>query len=274
MLLNSLKLRNIKEPCQLVGPSIHQSKKISFNIDDSLVCIQLPRNRTSLKHSSFKNPQRNYQIEGQIFDSSISSKDGWGSLVCAARTWDFYGPLFSGQMGTISMVAMINSPSDIKRELSFFHPRAFEQTLGDYLTYLHGDEVYLNKQQWLAPFNWQPNERFDSVCANFEVVSATGGNSAERWLATPVTNSHLLSICFRLSWNHVDVDSISTTPNNQKTHDISGMEQLCDDIMNSLKVKLSDKALAQQKAALEGLDDRSLVKEYPPLKWEGPKEVI
>ncbi len=51
------------------------------------------------------------------------------------------------------------------------------------------------------------------------------------------------------------------------------MEQLCDDIMDSLEVKLSAKALAQQQAALVGLKDTSLVSDYPPLKWEQKKEL-
>lgn len=61
--------------------------------------------------------------------------------------------------------------------------------------------------------------------------------------------------------------------NSEEQHDISNMEKLCDDIMDSLEVKLSTKALAQQQAALRGLEDTSLVSEYPPLKWEQNKEL-
>ena len=52
-----------------------------------------------------------------------------------------------------------------------------------------------------------------------------------------------------------------------KLIDRSSMEQLANDIINSVQISLSSEAEVQQVKALEGLDDTSLVTEFPPMKW-------
>ncbi|MFA7555103.1 MAG: hypothetical protein WCY88_12700, partial [Spongiibacteraceae bacterium] len=46
------------------------------------------------------------------------------------------------------------------------------------------------------------------------------------------------------------------------------MLDLMENIIDSLQLKLSPEAQAQQEAALKGLEDASLIKAYPPLKWD------
>ena len=45
-----------------------------------------------------------------------------------------------------------------------------------------------------------------------------------------------------------------------------------DNIIDSIQLTLSPAALAQQKTALEDLDDTSLVKEHLPLKWTATEQ--
>jgi len=45
------------------------------------------------------------------------------------------------------------------------------------------------------------------------------------------------------------------------------MLELMENIISSIELTLSPEAKAQQKIALAGLDDTSLIKDYPPLKW-------
>jgi hypothetical protein len=52
-----------------------------------------------------------------------------------------------------------------------------------------------------------------------------------------------------------------------KRVDRSTMLELMDNIINSIEVKLSPEAQAQQKAALAGLEDTSLVNDFAPLDW-------
>lgn len=272
-LLNKLKLRKTTEPCTLVGPTIRHAKKYYFSLNGTHISIAFPRNYSSRKYPISHSPKKEYNLENYYFKDTIPSKKGWGSFIWAARAWDFYGPLFCGELGTVTMTATIDSPRDLKENISLFHPRAFEQVIGDFMTFLHGDEIYLHGQQWLAPTNWQPIEKFPSVCAKFEVQSAVGANNYECWISLPISNSHLLSLSFSLDWESLDTANPKAPLRENVHHDISAMQQLCEEIMNSLEVQLSDKALAQQREALTGLEDTSLVKEYPPLKWEQPKEL-
>ncbi|MDO6606021.1 hypothetical protein [Saccharophagus degradans] len=274
LLLNAIKLRDINEPCKLIGPTIKNARKHRFKVDGSQICLDLPRYNSTLKYPVARNPKKDYKQENYRLKNTIPSKNDWGCLICAARAWDFYGPLFTGKLGTVTMVATIDSPRYLKPNTSLFHPRVFEQSVGEYITLLRSDDIDPRGQNWLAPSNWVPITTLEAVCCKFDVIPAHGRRHLEKWLTLPISDNKLLSLSFNLSWSYVDLEALSTNRDNIEHHDISAMEQLCDDIMNSLEVRLSDRALAQQKAALEGLDDTSLVKEYPPLKWEGPKELI
>ncbi|MGQ9426469.1 hypothetical protein ACXYTJ_10210 [Gilvimarinus sp. F26214L] len=53
-----------------------------------------------------------------------------------------------------------------------------------------------------------------------------------------------------------------------KRASVAPMYDLMEKIINSIELELSPDAKAQQARALAGLTDTSLVKEYPPLKWD------
>ena len=196
-----------------------------------------------------------------------NAKGDWDALRCISRTCDFYGPVFTHALGASSVHLSVYSPLYPKLDVSFFHPRVFEYTIAELLTLEYGDIAGLDGQEWLAPSQWQPIRRFEAVCASFQKVRQSGAPERILELMMPISYTHLLSLSFRLTWSHVvNRDGISLNPDD--VHDISAMYQLCSDIMNSLQVKLSDKALAQQAEALNGLEDASLVVEYPPLKWD------
>ena len=272
LLFRKLKIREVNTSCKLIGPNIDQAKSYIFRIDGSELKINLPKHHSSLKYPTPRTPKREYSLDNYYLENSIPSKNGWGSLVCAARSWDFYGPVFAGELGTLSMVATVDTSRNNKPATSYFHPRYFEQLVAEYVTYHHGEAIYQESQDWLAPSYWKPISRFDCVCASFQVRPAYGIQQYEIVLMLPISDTKLFTLHFTLDWQFV---SSSSTPysNTTEQHDISNMEQLCKDIIDSLEIKLSDKALAQQNAALNGLEDTSLVSEYPPLKWESNKVV-
>ena len=53
---------------------------------------------------------------------------------------------------------------------------------------------------------------------------------------------------------------------------ISEIEKLSTDIINSVQVKLSPEALAQQAKALEGIEDTQLSESFPPIKFTTPEQ--
>ena len=270
-LFNAIKFRKIYAKFKLVGPTTSKSRIHSFNVDKSQISLRFPDHKSTRRSPTACNPNKHYSIENTSLPNTSPSKDGWGSRICAARAWDFYGPILTGKLGTTTMVITIDRPDEINPNISLFHPRAFEQTIGDFLTFLRGDVVSSDMQEWHAPVQWQPIPRINNICAKFQIRSAYDANRYERWIVTPISSTHLLSISFKLSWSHVHHKMGGI--NSEEQHDIYNMEQLCDDIMDSLEVKLSAKALAQQQTALAGLDDTSLVSDYPPLKWESYKTI-
>lgn len=264
LLFHKIKLREINEPYKLVGPSIHIAKKHEFQIDGTDLCLNFPKHKSSRHFPKPRDPKKLYRLDNYSFPSMIPSRPGWGSLLCGACAWDFYGRIFTGRIATITMTLTIISPAELKQGTSFFHPRSFEKTVGDYLLFRYEGEADLSDQSWYAPTEWEPFSIGRLQGARFRAISSNQANYSDRYLMLPISDSRLIALCFNMSWDNVNPSS----PNRKEQHDISSLEQLCEDIMDTFEVKLSAESLAQQKEALMGLADSALVSKYPPLKLE------
>lgn len=183
----------------------------------------------------------------------------------------FLWPRFFWQAGFLTMSASIDSPEETSLNSSLLHPRAFEQTIADYLNTCYGSHVYSFGQHWLVPSQWQPITNFESACVKFKAITRLDSNNYDLYLITALSDTKLFTIFFSLHWNHIE-NKTSMKP--EYYHDISAMEKLCQEIITSLDVKLSDTALTQQKIALKELDDYFLTKEFLPLKFESKSEPI
>lgn len=270
LLLNSLELRRCTRPFKLIGPTIQKAKQYRTNVDGSDITLKYPHYRTKRSYPKEENPSTHYTVEHTKLPNLAPRTPGWGSVILANQAWDFYGPLFTGRLGTLSMGLIVTAPDKIPPNVSFFHPRSFENTIADYLTFNYGDEVDHFGQTWLAPTDWKTISVGGVNGASFRAVTSLGTNYEDRYLFLPLSDQRLIMLRFKLSWG-----CLSTPEGNLfNAHDVSNMELLCQDIMNSLELKLSEKALAQQKTALQGLEDTSLIKDYPPLKWEAKQEMV
>ncbi|MDH5179621.1 MAG: hypothetical protein OEY07_08135, partial [Gammaproteobacteria bacterium] len=157
-----------------------------------------------------------------------------------------------------------------KKDISFFHPRAFEQSLGDYITCRYSNDISHGRSKWIAPFNWQPILSLPCVAARLDVMPDQEINPAgnlHEYLFFPISDNHLVEVEFRPSQLMNDLLS-----ERDKLVDRSSMAQLRDDIINSLQVTLSPAAATQQAKALEGLSDTSLTDNFPPMKWTTPEQ--
>lgn len=271
LLLNSLKLRTVKGPLSLVGPTIQSARTFQFSIDDTYITFRIPRYKSDLKGTQPRNPKKIYKLENTSLPRFNSSEAGWRSLILAQRAWDFYGPAFFGKQGFLTMSARIDSPEETSLNSSLFHPRAFEQTIADYLNICYGSHVFSFGQHWLVPSQWQPITNFESACVKFKAITRLDSSNYDLYLITALSDTKLFTIRFGLHWNHIE-NKTSMKP--EYYHDISAMEKLCQEIITSLDVKLSDTALTQQKIALKELDDYFLTKEFLPLKFESKSEPI
>ena len=152
LFFNTLKLRNVNEPYKLIGPSFSRAKNYRFSIDETEICIGFPKHKSERNFPKSRNPKKTYQLDNYSLPSMIPSRKGWGSLLCA-------------------MALTINSPKELKSDVSFFHPRSLEKLIGDYLSFRYKDEVDYNGQRWLAPTDWQPLSINQPQAAKFRAVS-------------------------------------------------------------------------------------------------------
>lgn len=262
MLLPSIKLRKAVGCQKLVGPKISQAKKFTFCIDGTMITIRIPRHKTRLP-SENRTVNREIQLRSNIFNNLVSNKPGWLAYAPLIRYWDFYGPMFTGVLGDVAFNASIIRPQEIKEGVSFFHPRAFEFIIGELLNYRFADKKYLGKPDWKAPHQWHPIHDRSIVAAKYGVVRSNGFRG-DRYLCfvTPLADQLLFYI-----EASINVNSCTAEGGRLSTHDMSNMDQLIDDIFSSVDITLSPEAEQQRRKALDGLEDTSLVSDYPPLKW-------
>jgi hypothetical protein len=197
-----------------------------------------------------------------------SYNNSWLYSTLFQRSWGFYGEWFTGYMGELSICVALVTRGEAPQEVSLFRPKAFENTLADFLQYQYADDIHEGAQKWLAPLDWEVVSPWPCIGATFYVRPSVGNAaSPNRYFTFPISDKHFIEVYFSLQRG-----GAGSQERKDKQISIETMEQLSIDIINSIKVKLSPEALAQQAKALEGLDDTQLSEIFPPLKWTTPEQ--
>ncbi|MFK5948826.1 MAG: hypothetical protein QM500_08680 [Methylococcales bacterium] len=259
------KLRQQEEFCTPKGPSFDSAKVIAFSINGSRVEFKAPKHKTSYSSREQLKPKSPFTSENMIFrnypDDSVKN-NSWKLFSILSRSWGFWGPWFTGAVAetsiSVSLVQSINS-----NKSSFFHPRAFENAIGNFLSqqYSHEFNSSHDKQYWLAPINWKPikNGVKFKVLPNPETFNSS---FISEYAIFSISEDMLLVFTF---W--VEQHTTGTIADKDKLVDRKPLENLIKNIIDSIKIKLSPEAQAQKEKALAGLDDVSLSKVFAPLKW-------
>jgi hypothetical protein len=244
------------------GPSFKWAPTYTFNIDGTTISLKVPRHR----HNGPTNPKtarRNIHIGPYSFDTFMLDTPGWQSSSILYRWWDFYGPNFTGEIGGSQMQAYLLRPSKLKEDVSFFHPRAFEGLIADLIPFYFQN----NGHVWLAPMNWKPLRDKNNLCVQFDCTNANElGDRFKRFFMMPMAKDYVF--CMNISMDR-NPNFEKTIPRDQWV-DRTPFIELMDQVINSVQVKLSPQALAQQQEALKDLplEQRELVKDFAPLKWD------
>jgi len=267
------KLREAKGLTTPKGPSFSSAKTVACDIDGTVIKFKAPKHRP--RHSNHEPvlPKRSYKLDDMFFRSTYSEgfnvSDSWENFKIFHNTWAFYGPWFTGALAELEMYFDLIRPINYKNnDFSLFHPRAFEKIIGDYLTNSFSTftrETMGGKHHYIAPVNWQPLSDFQAVAVRLEVSPDVTviSRPIRYFVFFPIAGK--VVACFQfipsqfLALSQEELD---------KRVDRSTMLALMENIINSIQVELSPQALAQQKSALAGLDDASLIKEFPPLNWQ------
>lgn len=156
-------------------------------------------------------------------------------------------------------------PSEHDESTSFFNPRVFEFSISKYLEARYKSDISFGGAEWIAPVNWQPSQGLPATGVTFDVVpNAETDNSGKymKYFLMPVGDSQILEFSFGL-------DQIMPGNLNDKDEmiDRSSMDALVKNIIASINIDLSKEAILQQDLALEGMQNKDLVSEFPPIKF-------
>jgi len=266
------KLREAKGLVTPKGPGFSSAKTITCDIDGTVIKFNAPKHRPMFGNEPIF-PKPTYKLNEIIFRTTYSEgfdmNDNWDAYQLFYHSWTFYGPWFTGALAKLDMFIDLIKPVNYENnDFSLFHPRAFEKIVGDYLTneYSHyKSDSRGGEHHYLAPVNWQPLSGFPVVAVRLEVEPniAIVGNTTRYLVFFPITDKVMASVLFDLS----RLRALSQEELDKRV-DRSSMLALMENIINSIQVELSPQTLAQQQSALAGLDDASLIKEFPPLNWQ------
>lgn len=267
----SWRFRTQSEYVSPVGPNFNCASAQFISLNGVGISLKLPRHKTQLPVESitFRGAWNVSQLENKLQEIN-----GVRSRFCSVfvRKWDFNGSWFLGKRGSVTMTATVMSPAEISEGLNYFHPRALEAAIAEYLTSHYGSQFDDSSQYWHAPVDWKPLDHFPCIAARFNAVNTVVESSGPLcFLAIPVAKTHY--IIFECEINRATVlTEKRPEPTIDEWIDLNPFLTLANQVLDSIKVELSPEAKAEQEAALQGLseEEKQLVREYPPLKWMPP----
>lgn len=268
----SMKLREPSGQVVPEGPCFDQSRIMKTAIDGTRLSFKVPKHRPQKAYEPTV-PEKVYCSDSIFFRESrnelLSVPYDWEYHELFEHAWAFYGPWFTGVQAEMRMFVRLLKPVHYANpDVSLFHPRAFEQMIGDYLTYVYAgtiSDTQGGKCYSIGPLAWKPYEKLPMVAARLKVVSDPEVVTLDpRYdLFFPIADRLMVSMMFVPS----QLTNIQSQVERDKRISPATMLELMEKIISSLEVELSSQAIGQQGAALAGLDDTSLVSEYPPLDW-------
>ncbi|MFV1871901.1 MAG: hypothetical protein ACMZ64_01070 [Oleiphilus sp.] len=263
-----LKLRHQTEFCTPKGPSFKFSGHVSFSVGGTKISFRAPRHSFASKLEPISH-YNIYDMNDLRVRPWSSDHDEWLYQNFFRRQWRFYGPWFSGYKGNVTLDISLITRNKASDSASNYRPKVFESSILDHLKMEYSDDLFEGAQQWHAPVDWTVITAWPCVAATFYAMpndDVPGCHSPCRYIVFPVSDKHLIRMSFELR------RGAGRQYEQDKVIDIAPLEQLSSDIINSIQIKLSPEALAQQAKALEGIEDTGLSESFPPIKFTTPEQ--
>jgi hypothetical protein len=268
-----LKLRESRGLVTPRGP--RAMRTIRSEIAGSELSFTVPQHRPWNRNNDATFPDPSYSKERlHLFsnyndqDEAAGRKNIFRSREIFSHAWAYYGPWFTGVLSELRSSVYLYRPINYPQKFSLFHPRALELVIGDYLDYLYSDHLVQTRghiQEFIAPIGWTPLHNLPVNAVKFEVKNQEflRGRTDRILVVFPLLDDLMVVMHFNASClKNLPKAEINKLINPQPMHDT------INNIINSIHLKLSPEAQAQQAKALEGLADTSLVKHFPPIKWD------
>ena len=254
------------------GPDFDSSEKKVIDLSGTQISLRVPKNNAQSNVYAV-DPKSEYDLTQ--LQTDVLGVDGgkWRSQELIRRSWDFYGPWFTGHLGSVDMYAGIFSPKQPTSELNFFNPKVLEAGITNYLTSKYGNDfsVQGDQQSWLVPQNWRQQPNMPCLAARFDAVVNKNvyDDGMVSFLIFPVSKKHLFIAYCVMSRNNVFTNKVPK-PSVDEWIDQLPFIELSNCVLDSVQITLSSQAQFEQQEALYCSDDKSLVKRFPPLKWTKP----
>ena len=229
----------------------------------------MPRNRYSVASREVIKVPRYFDLQ-EWYGANYWKERGYpiSTYQLIRCAYDFYGDNFTGVCGGIFFSGILIKPLNMTEGLNFFHPRALENFIASKITDDLGDKFLLDgKQIWWGPSNWQPHLGWSIPCVRFEMQARGTGDNFRSYLCFPVSKHHIVQLVCDVH-RHRPPLSLESKFTLDEWNDPKPYRELIDQIYSSVQVTLSPEAEAQRQEAIAGLQDASLVKEFPPFYWQ------
>lgn len=255
------------------GPNFNPAPLLTMTVDGIKIQVKVPGHRPATQAERI-DPAKRYELSDE-YGMRIWENNGVKSRsrMVVLRNWAFYGPWFTGLLGSIEMAAIIFKPLPDGYAPNLFHPRAFESAVAEFLTSHYGHDFSFlehGEQSFLAPSNWQPRKGLPCAGVRFDVVPNphTMAEGVKCYFVAPISHEHLFIAHCDINRSGVFTD-IKPKPKVDDWIDLKPFTTLANQVLDSVQIKLSPEAEAAQQEALQGLSeaDKQLVKDFPPLKW-------
>lgn len=256
------------------GPYFSRLKPMSVKMGDNTLKLKIPRTNP-LWQPFFDTTKRSRDVSPYTVDvlTNHVRQGGYGFVGKGKRwlysnflyrKWFFLSPWFGGRQITLDMIATtIAAPQEKHfKTSSFFHPRAFEAALAEYLDAEYGHLKEGRGPQQRGPVNWTVtpiNKTISGVRFDVEhIYSRDDMQRKHRFLAFPINHQQMIIFCF------IDYGGYSPT---SEVANNSEVLKLIEDIFASIELELGSQTLAEWEKVKATCPDMSLVKEFGLLKW-------
>jgi hypothetical protein len=263
--------------CVPRGPSFARSPWTTLRLAGNRLRIKAPRHsprRSGIEQSRVL-PGHDLLEDPRLSTMHFMPNDHWGYAVPLTRHWAFWGPWMSGGKAELILAVTVigRQPEHAFRDLSFFHPRAFEMVLVQYLNDRYGHRRWGDEgpdaliPRWYGPVDWQRHHHLPVFSASCKIYNqgpdpdiTNNLSYPDHLFFFPITDQHFVRIAFKQElYGRDDRGKISfdTTP----------VQALQDAILNSISLELSPKSQASYNKVKAEVGDMQLTPTFAPLKW-------
>ncbi|MBN8430436.1 hypothetical protein JF535_06155 [Microbulbifer salipaludis] len=269
----ALEWRRRDDYCVPQGPAFSDASNVSLTLAGSRLKLRAPRHnplRRSVKQVRTV-PGLDVLADPHLsrYGQGVMSNSHWGLNCLVRRLWAFYGPWMTGCKGELIFSVCVIGRFDEYRldSVSFFNPKAFEMVLVRYLNERYGHHNWEDElshiPRYRGPIDWRRHDHLPVPSASFKISRGADPervNRPQSIFVFPVSDGHFVEVCFEQRYHSFDHEY-------QPNFDNSPLQELQDNIFNSITLELGPETQAKVEKIKAQVGDMQLCKEFAPLKW-------